>query len=102
MVEPKSIVFAILGIIFIIIGVFELRKVSFRSINSKDKCPFRPDECGSDTSCCAIWDGSQCRKGKLRIEGANKYCISNRDYGPIVSFFLAAVFIVSAFIYRKA
>lgn len=93
----KGIILAVLGVVCIFAGVLVSKKKDFTELNTADKCVPRPTQCGSDMACCAVWDGSQCRKGELQ----GNSCVSKGNPVPAILIILGFVLLVVGFIMRK-
>lgn len=83
----KSLSFLIISIALFTIGIILAKKDTFNL--SEENCISKPSECGSEENCCAVWDGSQCRKGTL----SGNSCVSKGKILPLILIILGFIFL---------
>jgi hypothetical protein len=88
--------------ILISVGSFIGAVVLLRKMDvdiSREKCQ-DPSQWKSDCEdCCTVWDGSQCRKGKLETVNGTLECKSKGSIWPFILFLVGILTFVMFIIY---
>lgn len=86
-----------IGIIIFLGALYWISKIDLPIKTEKD-CKDQDkikEKCQNDSTCCGVWDGVQCRKGKI----SNGKCVSQGNPGPIALMSVGGLFILSGLIY---
>jgi len=91
-----GIVILVLGIGMLLGVVMWVKKIDLPL--NEDDCE-KPDKyktpCGGDTTCCGVWDKTQCRKGKKDGDGD---CVSKGNVGPLILGIAGVIFVLAGII----
>ncbi len=74
-----------------------LHKDEFKDATSAEQCVF--SLCGSDPTCCPIWSGNMCRKGK----STGGKCVAKGDAIPLILGMVGICFLITSiyFVFKR-